>query len=269
MGNDLNSNERRRRIDRALAYIEAQLADYVMTNSQFNIDSPSPWMRKNVADAIDNFFGDKDEDDFASGKKPDRKLNADQEKVWQVVQNAIQGTSSNMIFVTGDGGTGKTYLFNTIISRLRNMRIRVIASAFTGCAATLLTGGATVHSVFRFGINVDQDYTPPVSMQSFHGKRIRDRQVIIIDEVSMLPKHMLEAIDQVCRQMVPPNLRNIPFGGKVIILSGDFKQSLPVVAGGSMRDQVSSCIQSSSLWSPFKKNIQTLNINMRQGQGEK
>ena len=68
-----------------------------------------------------------------------------------------------MIFVTGDGGTGKTYLFNTIISRLRNMRVRVIASAFTRCAATLLTGGATVRSVFRFGINVDQDYSASVN----------------------------------------------------------------------------------------------------------
>uniref|UniRef100_A0A915MM44 ATP-dependent DNA helicase n=1 Tax=Meloidogyne javanica TaxID=6303 RepID=A0A915MM44_MELJA len=96
---------------------------------------------------LDNFFfGDKDEDDPASGKKPTITLNDDQENVWTTVQNAINGISSNTIFVTGDGGTGKTYLFNAIISRLRDMRIRVIASAYTGCAATLLTGGATVHS---------------------------------------------------------------------------------------------------------------------------
>ena len=129
-------------------------------------------MRQNVDTALDNFFGDKDEDDFANGKKPDTKLNDDQEKVWETVQKAIQGSSSNTIFVTGDGGTGKTFLFNNIISRLRNMRIRVISSAFTGCAATLLTRGATVHSVFRFGINIDQDYTPSLSMQSFRGKCI-------------------------------------------------------------------------------------------------
>ena len=143
---------------------------------------------------------------------------------------SFQGSSSNTIFVTGDGGTGKTFLFNTIISRLRNMRIRVIASAFTGCAATLLTGGATVHSVFRFGINIDQDCTPSVSMQIFMVNAFSDSQVIIIDEVSMLPKHMLEVIDRVCKQMVP--------------LQQKLKQSLPVVAGGSMRDQVNSCIQS-------------------------
>ncbi|KAL7070021.1 hypothetical protein ACQ4LE_011196 [Meloidogyne hapla] len=262
IGNDPNGIERKRRIDRALAYIEHQLSDYGMTNQQFNLDSPSPGMQLNIDTALDNFFfGDKDEDDFASGKKPDIILNDDQEKVWNTVQNAIQGISSNTIFVTGDGGTGKTYLFNTIISRLREMRIRVIASAFTGCAATLLTGGATVHSVFRFGINIDQDYTPSVSMQSFHGKRISESQVIIIDEVSMLPKHMLEAVDRVCKQMVPQTLRHLPFGGKVIILSGDFKQSLPVVAGGSMRDQVNACIQSSPLWPLFKNNLQILNIN--------
>ncbi|CAK5044398.1 unnamed protein product [Meloidogyne enterolobii] len=268
MGNDPSGNERMRRIDRALAHIEAQLADYAMTNEHFNLDSPSSVMRQNVDTALDSFFfGDNDE--FASGKKSDTKLNADQEKVWQVVHDALQGASSNTIFVTGDGGTGKTYLFNTIISRLRDMRIRVIASAYTGCAATLLTGGATVHSVFRFGINVEEDYTPSVSLQSFHGRRIKDSQVIIIDEVSMLPKHMLEGIDRLCKQLVPANLRSSPFGGKIIILSGDFKQSLPVVAGGYMRDQVNSCIQSSSLWSLFRNNILTLNINMRQGQNEK
>ena len=66
--------------------------------------------------------------------------------------------------------------------------------AKNSCAATLLTGGPTVHSIFRFGINIEQDYTPSVSMQSFHGKRISESQVIIV-EVSMLPKHMLEAIE--------------------------------------------------------------------------
>nr|CAD2200325.1 unnamed protein product [Meloidogyne enterolobii] len=131
-----------------------------------------------------------------------------------------------------------------------------------------MTGGATVHSVFRFGLDIDENYTPSVSMQSFHGKRISDSQVIIIDEVSMLPKHMLEAIDRVCKQMCPTHMKHLPFGGKVMILSGDFKQSLPVVAGGGMRDQVNACIQSSHLWPLFRQNIITLNINMRQGQNE-
>ena len=77
IGNDPNGNERRRRIDRVLAYIEAQLSDYGMTNAQFNLDSPSPGMRQSVDNALDNFFGDKDEDDFASGEKQDFKLNDD------------------------------------------------------------------------------------------------------------------------------------------------------------------------------------------------
>uniref|UniRef100_A0A915MNQ0 ATP-dependent DNA helicase n=1 Tax=Meloidogyne javanica TaxID=6303 RepID=A0A915MNQ0_MELJA len=137
---DPNGNIRKGLIDRALAFIEAQLADYGMTNQQFGLDSPSPGMRQDVDEALDNFFfGNKDEDDPASGKKPTINLNDDQENVWTIVQNAINGTSSNTIFVTGDGGTGKTYLFNAIISRLRDMRIRVIASAYTGCAASLLT----------------------------------------------------------------------------------------------------------------------------------
>nr|CAD2198834.1 unnamed protein product [Meloidogyne enterolobii] len=71
IGNDPNGIERNRRIDRVLAIIEAQLSDYGMTNQQFGLDSPSPGMRQDVDEALDNFFfGDKDEDDFASGNKP-------------------------------------------------------------------------------------------------------------------------------------------------------------------------------------------------------
>jgi hypothetical protein len=153
-----------------------------MSNQQFNKDSPSPGMRQDVDTVLTfSFLATKMKSHLQAVIKQNKKLNTDQEKVWKTVHDAVQGTSPNTIFVTGDSGTRKTYL-NTIISRIIEMRIRVIASAFIGCTGTLLFGGATVHSVFRFGINLDQDYTPSVSKQGFHGKRISESQVIIIDE---------------------------------------------------------------------------------------
>jgi hypothetical protein len=64
-------------------------------------------------------------------------------------------------------------------------------------------------------------------------------------------------------------LKKYPFGGKVAVTSGCFRQSLPVVPGGSTLAQVNACIQHSRLWPLFANNILRLNINMRQGEGER
>lgn len=275
-GNDPNDREHNRRIDIALAQIEILLSDYGKKNADYNLPEPSISISRDTDKALDRFFfgGEDDEPDQPIVQNTNTKLNADQQKVADTVDAALRADPSQSaipreLFVTGDGGTGKTHLFNEIIKKGRREKIKVIACAYTGCAATLLFGGTTAHSVFRFGLDVDVDDTPSIPVQSFHGRRIRECKFILIDEVSMLPRNMLEAIDRICRQLAPPELKQYSFGGKVVVLSGDFKQSLPVVPQGSTRAQLNACIQASSLWQNFEKNILRLTINMRQGPGER
>jgi ATP-dependent DNA helicase PIF1 len=80
----------------------------------------------------------------------------------------------------------------------------------------------------------------------------------------MMHKHCFEAVDRTLRDIMlePNNGRNdIPFGGKVVVLGGDFRQILPVIPKGTRQDIVHASINSSKLWPYFE--VLTLTKNMR------
>ena len=72
-------------------------------------------------------------------------------------------------------------------------------------------------------------------------------------------RHALEVVDRLLRDIT--GKRSTPFGGKVVVLGGDFRQCLPVVARGSPSQQVAASIKMSPLWCHFK--IINLTRNMR------
>ncbi|XP_075645519.1 uncharacterized protein LOC142616582 [Castanea sativa] len=76
-------------------------------------------------------------------------LNIDQRNIYDEVINSISENKGGFFFVYGHGGTGKTYLWKTIICRLCSEGKIVIAIASSGIAALLLPGGRTAHSRFQ------------------------------------------------------------------------------------------------------------------------
>jgi PIF1-like helicase len=64
----------------------------------------------------------------------------------------------------------------------------------------------------------------------------------------MLPKDALRCIDLVLREVMQSQ---IPFGGKMIVIGGDFSQTLPVVPQGKPADIIEACLISSPLWNLF------------------
>ena len=115
----------------------------------------------------------------------------------------------------------------------------------------------TVHSTFRLGINVEVGVIPPIQLDSYFGRRITQADVLIIDEITMLNKIIFENVDLLCRTLNPERM-DVPFGGKVVILSGDWKQSLPVVTlNSSTVAQVAASLQSSGLYQQFQKISRT------------
>ena len=82
--------------------------------------------------------------------------------------------------------------------------------------------------------------------------------MFIVDEASMIPIHALNAIDNLLRQLTG---ENFPFGGKIFVLGGDFRQVLPVIPHGSRSSTVENCLKRSPLWHHFK--IIKLTRNMR------
>ena len=59
-------------------------------------------------------------------------------------------------FLDGPAGSGKTYLYNTLIRFLKSKGKKVLAHATTGIASDLLIGGATMHSRFKLPLQLDK-----------------------------------------------------------------------------------------------------------------
>ncbi|XP_037931188.1 ATP-dependent DNA helicase PIF1-like [Teleopsis dalmanni] len=75
-------------------------------------------------------------------------------------------------------------------------------------------------------------------------------KIIIWDECTMAHKRALEALDRILK-----DLRNDSrcFGGAMILLSGDFRQILPVIPKSTAADEINACLKSSNLWRYVKK----------------
>ncbi|GKD72034.1 DNA helicase [Tanacetum coccineum] len=91
------------------------------------------------------------------------------------------------------------------------------------------------------------------------GKLLVDTNLIIWDEAPMNDRCCFKALDRSLRDIL--NAPSSLFGGKSILLGGDFRQTLSVKKGASKMEVISSCISESELWPSFK--IFTSKENMR------
>jgi ATP-dependent DNA helicase PIF1 len=145
--------------------------------------------------------------------------------------NAVHAGES--IFLTGPGGTGKSFLLKVLYDEFVKSGKKMAVTAMTGCAALLLGPHAkTLHSWAGIGLGRD----PPskiISAISTNGKKKKNWRVdcLVIDEVSMLTPELLQLLDAVARA-VRKN-RSTPMGGLQIVFVGDFYQ-LPPVADKAM-----------------------------------
>ncbi|XP_057310488.1 uncharacterized protein LOC130648452 [Hydractinia symbiolongicarpus] len=193
-------------------------------------------------------------------------LNRDQvnaaDTIIGAVTNVCNGNPQNsrLFYLDGPGGTGKTYTYNYIIKYLQSREIKVATCAWTGIAATLLNKGVTVHSLFRLPVPIVDTSTCNLSPTSHQALSLREKDLIVFDECSMIPKYALQAIDTMLRDITNVNL---PFGGKVVLLGGDFRQILPVVKKARPAEVIDVCLKSSYIW-PLITSFQ-LRLNMRAG----
>ena len=163
-----------------------------------------------------------------------------------------------MFFVDGPGGSGKTYLYNYLVSVCKAFNFKISCSAYSGVAATLLENGSTCHSVFKLPVPCTDGSKCHVSPSSEYGQKLKEIDIFIIDEVSMMNKYAFEAINIMLQDLCK---NKCLFGGKVMVFGGDFRQTLPIVRHGSADQIIDQCVVSSELWSKCQRF--TLNRNMR------
>ena len=153
------------------------------------------------------------------------RLNPEQRKLVDAVFGALDMVASgatavsHAFFLDGPGGSGKTMVYNTLISAVRSKGMDVSACAWTGIAATLLRDGRTVHSLFKLPVPITDKSTCDIRPGSSHAKFLLGQALIIIDEASMVPLHALRAIDVCLRDITGCD---VPFGGRIILLVGDY-----------------------------------------------
>jgi ATP-dependent exoDNAse (exonuclease V) alpha subunit len=136
-----------------------------------------------------------------------------------------------------------------------------LAMARTGIASNLLKLGRTFHSRLKAPLTPNKESTLQISAQSDLAKLVRMARLLLIDESTMLDKFQLEALDRSLRDLM--DRHDQPFGGKILVLAGDFRQCLPVVPGASRAGTVSHCINRSHLWQHFKLFQLTENMRVR------
>ncbi|XP_023754072.1 uncharacterized protein LOC111902476 [Lactuca sativa] len=183
--------------------------------------------------------------------------------------SVVKENKGGVFFVYGYGGTGKTFLWKTISAAIRSDGNIVLNVASSGIASLLLLGGRTAHSRFILPFELTEDSFCKINPDGELASLIRKSSLIIWDEAPMIHKHAFEALDRTLKDVLRcgnSSISNIPFGGKVIVFGGDFRQIIPVVPGGSRQNIVNASLSSSYLWQHCK--VYRLTKNMRLSVGK-
>ncbi|HLW10437.1 MAG TPA: AAA family ATPase, partial [Fermentimonas sp.] len=138
------------------------------------------------------------------------------------------GTNRN-IFITGKAGTGKT----TFLRKLRDETTKQMAVVAPTGVAAINAGGTTIHSFFQLPFT---PFTPSpegrsslmsrMKINNMRRRVLRELELLVIDEISMVRADLLDAIDTVLRRV--RHRQSEPFGGVQMIFIGDMYQLSPI-----------------------------------------
>jgi len=205
----------------------------VFSNFNYNADSPDLGSRENVV--VGGF-------------------SVDQRAAFDL---AIAGEN---VFLTGPGGTGKTFWIKSFVKEMQARGKCVSVCAMTGCAAVLLGAKArTIHS--WSGVRLARGTRESIIDSSVRNraaaKNWRGCDVLVVDEVSMMSLKMFEVLDDIGRRLrrgagrMP--IGGSPFGGLQIVFVGDFFQLPPVGEAGDP-DSAKFCFQSERWFATFARS---------------
>ena len=172
------------------------------------------------------------------------------------IEAVLNGDS---VFITGPGGTGKSYLLEALRQEFKKVGRVIAVTARTWCAALLLGSHAkTLHSWAGIGLgkgSVDS-VLMNIRKNGRHKKNWRNTDCLVIDEVSMLTPQLLGFIDQVGQGV---RRSKEPFGGLQVVFVGDFYQLPPI----SKEEGMSFAFQC-DLWKSVVKGVYQLTKIHRQ-----
>ena len=178
-------------------------------------------------------------------EKETKRINIDQNKILEIgkltssQKKALENISlGKNIFLTGEAGTGKSYLVNRLKEISKSQAIKLAVTALTGTAAYLL-GGTTLHAWAGIGLGKDDIKSLIVKINKSKNAQSKWKEVdiLVIDEISMMSSDLLDKLEKLARFYRDPNKI---FGGIQVIIIGDFYQLPPVCCGN---DKINFCFK--------------------------
>jgi ATP-dependent DNA helicase PIF1 len=189
-----------------------------------------------------------------------QSLNDNQRQIFDQICATVRNSDNiqeTTFFIDGPGGTGKTYLYNTVLKYLRNVGFNWMAMASSGIAACLLDEGKTAHSTLAIPLEINEVSACNFGARSKIAHALQNTHLIIWDDAPMASRFAIEAVDKTMQDVLG---NNEPFEGKVVIFGGDFRQILRVVLVGYRSQTVWKCLKMSPLWN----RITSLQFNLQQ-----
>jgi len=228
-------------------------------NSSFGLPLPA----KSVTDL--DLYSDVDSVSFDELDAITQTMNAHQRAFYDAVCEALHNNEQKLLFLDGPGGTGKSTVFKLILKKLKFLSIPYLSVATSGIAATVING-FTAHSVFGIPLHCIEKTVSNVKVGTMKARMIQAAQVIMWDEVTMANKDQIDCVDRLCRDIMKDNR---PFGGKVLILGGDWRQTLPVKQWGNRATVVDSLLSRCQLWKDVQKYRLVINERIRRNGNDK
>ncbi|CAN0925186.1 ATP-dependent DNA helicase PIF1 [Linum grandiflorum] len=229
--------------NQVLQALQNLLQSYSTSLEHFHLPYPDlDFCNTNGADLVTQHLRYDSIAELAAAENLRTTLNADQLSAYSKIMQSVDDDGAGLFFLYGHGGIGKTYLYKCIISEIRSR----------------------AHSLFKIPLEVYHFSTCAVRKGKQLAELLRSATAIIWDEAPMIHRLSYEAVDRtLCEIMNMPLFGSgyKPFGGKIVIFGGDFRQTLPVITDGGRSDTINASLAKSYLWSHCQ--LLHLTINMR------
>ena len=212
------------------------------------IDENDVKLETTEAKDIQDFLKDSEKEKTRETGLMDRKLllekismlNIQQRKIFDdIISRLISGDFEDnpfLIYISGDAGTGKSFLFNIIINAAKHIlresgdsleQPRVLNLAPSGVAATIIDGKTIESALPIMNRNRSGVIVQGAASKADLNFKYANLQLILIDEISMVGSNKNQSIHELLTSLGYLD-RHKPYGGLSVILTGDLKQLEPV-----------------------------------------
>ena len=182
----------------------------------------------------------------AEDQDPDEKvnmMNSGQRRVFNEILTSVETNSGGLFALDAPGGTGKTFLLTALLEKVRAQGKVAVPTAYTGIAAILLPGGRTLHSRLKIpvGDNLHEETILGFTNHKSGTRALMEQaSLLIIDEATMMERNILLAINRTLKHVRGSDK---PFGGLTLVISGDWRQTLPVIPRANRAHLVSETLK--------------------------